>query len=196
MTTFFEGYQRVDLIMLQLVTRNSGKMHQQKRSRFWRRWLTRWLIAQLRVKSLDIRTYVLQALGKVGDESALPVILNAAKDSNSTIRRYAVSALADMGDIRATDTLIEALGDSETDIRVEAVMALGKLRDKRADSVLIALLDDADMSVRAQAVISLGHIGSERALPLLNRMMENESGEWMRRYISEAIREIEGGYCS
>lgn len=171
-------------------------MSQQKQKRFWRRWLTRWLIARLHVKSVEIRTYVLQALGKVGDESAIPVILDAAKDSDSTIRRYAVPALADLGGAQAAEALVAALEDPESDIRAAAVMALGEIRVERADGALIPLLDDEDLSVRVQAVIALGNLGSRQALPRLNQMMTTESNEWVCRYISQAIREIEGGCCS
>ena len=176
-------------------------MHQQKHNKFWRKWLTRWLISRLGTKSkgheslVEMRTYILQALGKVGDESALPVMLDAARDSNSTIRRFAVSALADLGYMQAVDVLIDVLNDSEVDIRVAAVMALGRLGGKRAEDALIALLDDKEISVQAQAVIALGHLGSNQALPLLNQMIVTESNEWMHRYISQAIRDIEGGYC-
>ena len=161
---------------------------------FWRRCLTRLLIARLRTRSEEMRTYILQALGKVGDEIALPVILNAARDTNGTIRRFAVSALADMGGQQATDALIAALNDPESDIRVAAVMALGERDDKPADEVLMALLDDEDTAVRVQAVIALGHLGSGKGLPALHQMMSVESNEWVRRYISQAIREIEGGH--
>ena len=182
-------------ISFQLATIDNEEMNQQRHSRFWRRWLTRWLIARLRTGSEEMHTYILQALGKIGDESALPVILDAAKDSNGTIRRFAVSALADFGDARAIDALITALDDKEPDIRVAAVMALGESSDRRANDALMALLDDKDSAVRTQAVIALGHLGSDQALPLLNQMMDAESNEWVRRYISQAIREIEGGCC-
>jgi HEAT repeat protein len=179
-----------------LVSENSGKMHQQRRSRFWRRWLTRWLISRLRTRSLEIRTYILQALGKIGDETALPVILGAATDADSTIRRFAVSALADQGGTRAIYALIAALDDLESDVRVAAVMGLGELGDIQAEEALVALLDDGETSVRTQAIIALGHLTSRRALPLLSQMMDTESNEWTRRYITQAIREIEGGCCS
>ncbi len=168
-------------------------MNQQKH-KFWRKWLTRLLMSRLKTRSAEVRTYILQALGKVGDESALPVILDAAGDSDSAIRRFAVSALADLGDMRAVDTLIGALNDSETDIRVAAATALGRFREKRSEDALIAFLDDEEISIRAQSVISLGNLRSNQALPLLNKMMVAESSEWMRRYISQAIKDIEGGY--
>jgi HEAT repeat protein len=171
-------------------------MHQQKHNKFWRKWLTRWLINRLGTESVEMRTYILQALGKVGDESAFPAILDAVRDSNSTIRRFAVSALADLGDTRAVDVLIDALNDSETDIRVAATVALGRFGDKRAEDALIVLLDDKEISVRAQAVITLGNLRSNQALPLLNQMISTESNEWMRRYISQAIKDIEGGSFS
>lgn len=179
-----------------MVTEDKRKVDQHKYSKyssFWRRCLTRWLIARLRTKSEEKRTYILQALGKIGDETALPVILNAARDSNGTIRRFAISALADLGDTQAIDALIAALGDSESDIRATAAMSLGSLGDKKAENALIALLNDKEVSVRSQAIIALGRIGSSRALPMLNQMMIVESSEWMRRYMSQAIREIEGG---
>jgi HEAT repeat protein len=178
-----------------LMTRNKGGTYQRRHSRFWRRWLTRWLIARLRTKSEETRTYILQALGRIGDETAVPIILDAAKDASSTIRRFAVSALADLGDTQAIDALIVSLGDSEADIRAAAATALGLLGSRKAEDGLIALLSDADPSVKAQSVIALGHLGSDKALSLLNQMIATESSEWMRRYISQAVREIEGG-CS
>jgi HEAT repeat protein len=100
-----------------------------------------------------------------------------------------------MGGAQAVDALIAALSDTESDIRVAAAMALGSLGDERTESVLIKLLDDKEASVRTQAVIALGHLGSSQALPLLSQMIAVESNEWVRRYISQAIREIEGGFC-
>lgn len=94
------------------------------------------------------------------------------------------------------DAIIAALDDSEADIRVAAVMSLGRLGDKCAENTLIILLDDEDVSVRTQAIIALGHLGSSQASSLLNQMLATESSEWMIRYISQAIQEIEGGYCS
>jgi HEAT repeat protein len=199
------------------MTKSNGKKYQRRYSRFWRRWLTRRLINKLQKGSVETRTYILQALGKIGDESAFPVITNAAGDANSTIRRFAISALADLGDSRAIDTLISALDDPEADIRAAAVMGLSffetkklkqknvvdtkKLKqknvvDERVENALIGLLSDEDSSVRTQAIISLGHLGSIRALHKLKQIMNNESNEWMRRYISQSIREIEGGFVS
>lgn len=181
-----------------MVISKKGKKQQNQANRgrnssFWRRWLTRQLIARLQTKSVEMRTYILQTLGKVGDESALPVLLDAARDSDINIRRFAVSALADF---RSVDALIAALKDSESDIRATAAMSLGLLRDKSAENALMELLSDNDVSVRSQAVIALGHLRSNYALPMLNQMISTESNEWMRRYISQAIREIEGGIYS
>lgn len=177
-----------------MVHKYNRKSIQRKKSNFWRRWLTRWLIARLRIKSVEIRTYIIQALGKIGDESALPVILDAAKDTNGTIRRFAISALADQRDIQAIDALIVALNDSENDIRATAAISLGLLGDEKAENALIEILNDNDVTVRSQAVIALGHLGSNNALVILNQMVFTEPNEWIRRYISQAILEIKGGF--
>lgn len=179
-----------------MVHKYSIESIQRKKSGFWRRWLTRWLIARLRIKSVEIRTYIIQALGKVGDEAALPVILNAAKDTDSTIRRFAVSALADQRDTRSVDALILALDDTENDIRATAAISLGLLGDEKAENALLEILKDEDITVRSQAVIALGHIGSSKALNILDQMVFTEPNEWIRRYISQAILEIKGGFYS
>jgi HEAT repeat protein len=169
-------------------------MGQNNRNRFWRRWLTRWLIARLKTKSVDIRTYLIQALGKIGDESAFPIILHAARDSDNTIRRFAVSALGDFGGKQAIDALIVTLDDPETDIRAAAAIALGRIGDENAENALLAILKDVEASVRAQSIIALGNLGSIKALPVLKEMISTESSEWMHRYISQSIREIERGF--
>ena len=176
------------------MSEDSKKEMQQRKSSFWRRLLTRWLISRLQIKSVDIRTYILQALGKVGDESAFPVILASAKDADNTIRRFAVSALADFGDSRALDAIIIALNDLEADIRATAAMSLGSIGDPKAEDALIESLNDKNVSVRSQAIIALGNLRSNKAFPILDQMMSTESNEWIRRYISQAILEIKGGY--
>lgn len=167
-------------------------MRQWKNS-FWRRWLTRWLVERLPTESVDKRSYLLQALGKVGDETALKHLIAAMKDPDETVRRFAISALVDYGGPYAVETLIEALRDPESDIRAAAATALGQSRDLRATDALIETLEDAEPSVRAQAVIALGHLQAREALIPLQHMMQNESSEWMLRYVTQAIAEIKGG---
>jgi HEAT repeat protein len=176
------------------MSKDNKKEMRCRKSSFWRRLLTRWLVSRLQIKSVEIRTYILQALGRVGDESAIPVILNAAKDTDNTIRRFAVSALADFGDTEAINAIITALNDLEADIRATAAMSLGLLGDMKAEDALIERLSDKDISVRSQAVIALGNLRSSKAFSILNQMTSTESNEWIRRYISQAILEIKGGY--
>jgi HEAT repeat protein len=185
-----------------------------RKSGIWRRLLTRWLISRLQIKSVEIRTYILQALGKVGDKSAIPILLHAAKDTDNTIRRFAVSALADFGDTETINAIIDALNDLEADIRATAAMSLGLLGDMqktnknnpltpivkgesinmRVEDALIERLGDKDISVRSQAIIALGNLRSSKAFSILSQMTSTESNEWIRRYISQAILEIKGGY--
>ncbi|MBD3183875.1 hypothetical protein GF312_16445 [Candidatus Poribacteria bacterium] len=170
---------------------------QHKNASFWRRWLTRWLISHLETGSVDIRTYILQILGKIGDETAFPVIVEATKDGNDSIRRFAVSALADTEDKKAIDVLVGSMDDKEVDIQAAAAAALGRFKGEKVENALIKkLMNNTEDSVKSQVIISLGNLGSKKALPMLNKMMKTESNEWIRRYISQAIKEIEGGLKS
>ena len=178
------------------MSKESIKKIQKRNSNFWRRLLTKCLILGLRIKSVDVKAYILQALGKIGDDLADPIILDAAKSKDNTIRRFAISALADIGNDRAIDAIIDALNDKESDIRATAAMSLGLLGVMKAEDHLIELLDDKDDSVRTQAIIALGNLRSNKAFTKLNQMTLTETNEWIRRYISQAIIEIEGGHRS
>ena len=92
---------------------------------------------------------------------------------------------------RAVEPLIPFLDDAEPDIRCAAAVALGDLRDERSVDALIAALKDPDRSVCSAATIALGKIGDRRAIEPLNALAETTSSEWLRRYVSETLHQIE-----
>lgn len=168
--------------------------------RNWRYFPTRILLRKLRSESAEMRAYAAEGLGPVGYSSAVGPLIKALKDENISVRRFAISSLGKIRDLRAVEELIPFLQDQEADMRCSAVVALGEmgLCDERQTNppvqvidALISSVTDADRSVCSAAVVALGRIGNPQAISALNTLTESTDSEWVLRYISEALHQID-----
>ena len=147
-----------------------------------------------------MRAYAAEGLGNVGDVHAVSPLIDALSDDNTAVRRFAISSLGHLRDARAIDGLTLFLQDEEPDMRCAAVVALGELglTEERGENppvqvidALISSVTDTDRSVCSAAVVALGRIGNPQAISALNALAETTESEWVRRYISEALHQIE-----
>ena len=153
---------------------------------------TRWvLLPKLKSDSAEMRSYAAQALESMGDAQAVLPLINALQDADSTVRRFAISSLGALRDVRAVESLTPFLNDVEPDMRCAAAVALGDLRAVHSVEPLIAALNDPDRSVCSATIIALGKIGSRRAIEPLNELSRTTDSEWLRRYVSETLHQIE-----
>ena len=168
--------------------------------RNWRYIPTHVLLRKLKSESAEMRAYAAEGLGGVGDVNAVAPLIDALTDNNSTVRRFAISSLGKIRDARAIDVLIPFLQDEEPDMRCAAVVALGELgltEDRfstppvQVIEALINSVTDNDNAVCSAAVVALGRIGNPQAISALNALAETTDSEWIRRYISEALHQIE-----
>ena len=168
--------------------------------RNWRYIPSYILLRNLRSESSEMRAYAAEGLGGVGDVHAVAPLIDALTDNNTTVRRFAISSLGKIRDARAIDVLIPFLQDEEPDMRCAAVVALGELgltEDRFSTppiqiiEALINSITDSDRAVCSAAVVALGRIGSPQAVAALNALSESTESEWIRRYISEALHQIE-----
>ena len=168
--------------------------------RNWRYIPTHLLLRKLRSESAEMRAYAAEGLGGVGDVHAVAPLINALSDNNSTVRRFAISSLGRIRDARAVGVLIPFLQDDEADMRCAAVVALGELglsEDRFSTppvqiiEALINSITDSDRGVCSAAVVALGRIGNLQAVSALNALAETTDSEWIRRYVSEALHQIE-----
>ncbi len=175
-------------------------LHKNGPLRNWRFFPTRLLLRKLRSESSEMRAYAAEGLGNVGDTYAVAPLIDALTDEDTTVRRFAISALGHLRDERAIEGLITFLQDEEPDMRCAAVVALGELglTEERGINppvqvieALISSVTDAERSVSSAAVVALGRIGNPQAISALNALAESTESEWIRRYISEALHQIE-----
>ena len=168
--------------------------------RNWRYIPIHVLLRKLKSESAEMRAYAAEGLGGVGDVNAVAPLIDALTDNNSTVRRFAISSLGKIRDARAIDVLIPFLQDEEPDMRCATVVALGELglTEERFSTppvqvieALINSVTDSDNAVCSAAVVALGRIGNPQAISALNALAETTDSEWIRRYISEALHQIE-----
>ena len=119
------------------------------------------------------------ALGKLGDTTAVIPLINTLQDENRNLRAVIVKVLGTLRDVQAIDALLQALQDEDRGVRRAAATSLGKFEDVRVVPALIQALHDNDWEVQKHAATSLAEIG-EPALVSLIEMLQDES-KYIRR---------------
>jgi HEAT repeat protein len=114
------------------------------------------LIKALGSHKTAVRIAAAEALGHVGDASAVQPLIVALKAWD--VREAAVEALAHIG-AEALEPLIAALSEGDRDVRIYAAGALGQIGETRAVEPLISALQDPGMLVRVAAAEALDRLG-------------------------------------
>jgi HEAT repeat protein len=123
------------------------------------------LISQLRAEDLEVRRSAVVALGRIGDSSATPALVNKLGDRFLAID--AANALGEIGDPRAVDGLLKLIGNEDASIRQAAVAALNSIIPPSMSQRIIPLLHDRDPNVRESAVKIAGYFGYPKAASAL-----------------------------
>ncbi len=113
------------------------------------------------------RVYAADALGKIGDARAMPVLKAMFSENDALVRAYAASALAHFGIGDVFPMLIQGLKDDDWKVREQCAKALtGTLSASQADTAL-PILDykahyDPVSQVRVAAIKAIGGMGSSQ----------------------------------
>ena len=127
----------------------------------------------------NVRHAAAQALGKIGDQAALPALVQAAEQAEFWVRYSAIEALGRLGDARAVPPLLQLLRQDAW-MRPATVQALGSIAAVEAVPDLAAALDDSSDAVRAAAVEALLRIVVE---PESGAGLPEEAQAEIRRHI-------------
>ena len=115
-----------------------------------------------------LRQYAADALGRVGDERAVPVLSDAASDTIALVRAYAVNALGAFETEEAHQVVTAALRDSFWRTRVSALQALASSPyDGALEAVIYKAERDPERPVRLEAIGTLGAYPEDRAADAL-----------------------------
>ncbi len=120
-------------------------------------------------------------LRHLGDERAVPALLDRASDENEAlnVRCMAIAALRSLRAVKAIPPLREIVERLDTDHRLLSfsVAALGVLGDQASFPTILVLIDHANAQVRRITAFALGELRDQRAVAvLLERLQTDVSG--------------------
>jgi HEAT repeat protein len=146
-------------------------------------------LAMLRSPSHGVREAAVDALGQIGDRSAVAALVQVLGDSQATVRCAAAEALGKISDEAAASALIQMLEDRDEQARLKAVEVLGRLGSRTAVPVLVPLLEKRKGRLAVVAATALGCIRDTRAVEPLLWLLEHQGGE-ARRAATCALGQI------
>jgi len=168
-------------------------------------------LAQIREQLLQDQIYTLWALGSIGDNSAVPVVLEFGKSQEASVRKVAAWVLGSLKDERAVEGLRVLLNDSTVDVRWNAALALAQLNDSSGADLLMKLIDhrhvdalpdmtpvvtgfmqndiqDPKVVLMANAVTALGTLRYEPAKEKIRALSQDDPAVQVRNAALEALK--------
>ena len=165
---YFLNKENTQSLFLQLLEQPGAKIRYQANT-------LQPLIAALVDKNLTVRLSASEALGKIGDKTAVDALILALSDEDSGVRSNAAEALGEIGDKTTVDALILSLRDEDSTVRWSAAYALGEIGDKAAVDTLILALSDEKFLVQLFAADALGKIGGKTVVDVLILSLRDEN---------------------
>ncbi len=142
------------------------------------------------------RLVAIQAIARMHHPDALPTLVAATKDSNSTVRATALAALSAVRSEQADQLLIKAVKDPAAKVRQEAVNLLG-LRPYLLDTtdlveILLPGLWDISPEVSTATASALGRLGTETAVAAMARVLTSPyTPEYLQLSLVRALGWVE-----
>jgi HEAT repeat protein len=143
------------------------------------------LIEALHDPYYQVRISAADALGRLGDTRALPLLIRLLlEDEEEEVRSRAAHALGELRDPAATGPLVRALHDRYSVVRGAAARALGMTRDQQAIGPLVTLFESGDRATAEAVIQALQAIGASDDLALMASASSEEEG---RRRAAETL---------
>ena len=124
-----------------------------------------------------VRTFLLLALGSVGHESSIPVVVEYLDDPNADVRLNAIVAISNIGVPAAIATaphVAERLKDDDETVRGYSAYVLGTLKNGQVIKPLEVALNDPVGQVRWNAAVALARLGTDTGRAELHRMIDRD----------------------
>jgi HEAT repeat protein len=153
-----------------------------------------------REAQIQNQIYTLMALGLIGDNAAVPGVVQQLHNDDSSVRKFAAYILGYLNDPNAIHDLQVALNDVKDDVRWNAAIALARLGDASGADVLMKLTDrsqvetatdmtpDQKSELMANAIKSLALLKSESARDRIKALSETDPDLNVRGTAIEALK--------
>jgi HEAT repeat protein len=170
-------------------------------------WESGWLemrpsLDEIRNYLIESQIYTLFALGSIGDNSAVPGVLEQTENQDSSVRRMAVYVLGALKDPSAIPRLNTMLNDVDEDVRWTAALSLAQLNNSDGAHLLMKLLDhgyvetlpemtaDQKAELRSNAIKGLALLKFEPAREKITALSQNDPVVAVRNASLEALKKF------
>jgi HEAT repeat protein len=131
-------------------------------------------------------------LGRLGPESGLQPLLEAARDPEPAMRTNAAMGLGLVGDPRAQERLAEMVSaDAEMEVRGVAGFAMATHKLAGAYETLLAQLDSDDPASRGISATNLGILGDPHATERLKQLAEHDPDQRVQDAARNALASVQ-----
>ncbi len=137
-------------------------------------------------KSPMVISALLIAIGKLGDESKIKVIIPYLNDNNSRVRANAIEALEYTGSTKIYPYIILKIEDGDNRVRSNAARALKKLDSVTSLRILKAMLSSNNIAMQASAAYVMRFIIDAANLEFLEPLL-NSPDETVRSNVIIAL---------
>ncbi len=128
------------------------------------------VLAAARQGSWDARLAAVRVLGRVGDASAVPGLLEAAQ-AGGELGPAAIESLADLKGAAVDEGIARGLAEAEGTLRAVLIELVGRRGIRSAVPVLLEDVDSEDAEVRVAAISALGMTAEFAHLDVLIRSL-------------------------
>lgn len=141
---------------------------------------------------VGVRSLTATALGQIGDERAVPALVEALEDKSSNLQLAALKSLGRVGNPIALDAVMVYIDSQDPRLRRTAALTLGGLRAQGTTQKLLDMArNDVSPLVRPAAVEALGELGDVHVVPQLIKMTD-DSNAYLRAALAYALGKLAG----
>jgi len=121
------------------------------------------LLEQVTCPDHDVRKFIVDILGEIGDSRAIPALLNAMRDDDNNVLAAAAENLGKLKASDAVPVLLDAMQNPDVMLRFTILEALGKIDQSVPLSRLLPFRDEK--LLRKALIDCLGKVGDQTAIP-------------------------------
>ena len=147
------------------------------------------LVEVVRSGEPECKLRAVAALGRLNDERAGWLLIEALALDDERVHHEAGRALSELGD-KAVPALIDALQYPQPHVRWHAARALGSVGDVRSTAGLLEALTDNDSGVRWAAADALVAVGEPAVPSILEWLSRHTLSEDVRQAVYHALHQM------
>jgi len=128
-------------------------------------------------------------LGKVGNESHIPILTEKLRTNDRRVKANAVEALEAIGGKKVYEFLNLLVDEQDNRVKANILIALGKYGDLKVFELLSRMMKDSDKNMRASAAYALGKLGMAQGVePLIAALSDKDIG--VRRQVVASLTSL------